>query len=354
FAEAAVALCPPATDGVIIRASFPEPMPRRRLVIIAPALRPLLIVLATGTIGFWLIDGVPLWDAFFLTVITVTRVGYRVVFPLSTAGLVLTVMVVVLGIGTVAYGVGEYFTTVRSNLARRRLMREIHRLSSHLIVCGYGRVGQNVTATLLDSGRQVLVVDKDEARVEQARRDGVVAALGDATQDDVMSSLGVEQAAGFLVTTGSDTDNLFIVLSARTLNPRMTIVARAGDAGNAAKFRRAGANRVVSPYEAGGRYMANCMVRPNLTEFLDRVTLAGVELWLEEIRVPEDREGRRTIAELDLPRRTGASLVAVSHSPGELITAPVPGTELGAGDVLIVLGTKDQLSQVERVVHHAG
>jgi len=328
-------------------------MPRRRLVLIAPALRPFLLVMVTGTIGYWLIEGVSLWDAFFMTVITVTTVGYREIFPLSVAGQALTVLVIVLGIGTVAYGVGEYFTTVRSNLARRRLMREVHRLSSHLIVCGYGRVGQNVTATLLDSGRQVLVVDKDEERVEQAHRDGVLAVLGDATQDEVMSTLGVEQAAGFLVTTGSDTDNLFMVLSARTVNPRMTIVARAGDAANASKFRRAGANRVVSPYEAGGRYMANCMVRPNLTEFLDRVTLAGVELWLEEIRVPEDLEGRRTIAELDLSHKTGASLVAVSHSPGELMTTPPPTTELGAGDVLIVLGTKEQLSQVERVVRHA-
>ncbi|MGE3616096.1 MAG: TrkA family potassium uptake protein, partial [Gemmatimonadales bacterium] len=272
------------------------------LLRVPPLLRPFLAVLAVGTIGYALIEGVPLWDAFFMTVITVTTVGYREIFPLSRAGQALTVVIVIFGIGTVVYGLGEYFSTVRINLGRHRLMQALERLTGHYIICGYGRVGQNVANTLRDAGRTVLVVDRDEARTAVAEQEGFLTLAGDATNDETLKQLGIERAIGFVVSTTSDSDNLFVVLSARTLNPKMMIVARAADAANAAKFRRAGADRVVSPYEAGGRYIANSMIRPNLTEFLDRVTLSGVELWLEEIVVPAGTPlAGRTIAEADLP-----------------------------------------------------
>jgi len=318
---------------------------------IPPPLRPFLVVLALGTIGYHLIEGASFWDAFYMTVISVTTVGYREVFPLSSAGEALTMVLIVVGLGTVAYGVGEYYTTFRTNLARRRLMRSVERLKDHYIVVGFGRVGENVAATLRDAGREVLVVDHTADRVEHARSLGLLAVEGDATQDETMRALGVDRAAGFVASTGGDAENLFIVLSARTMNPAMTIVARASDSGNAAKFRRAGASRVVSPYEAGGRFIANSLVRPNLTEFMEQVTLGGVELWLEEIAVGDQSplEGQ-TIATADLPGRTGATLVAMSRERGTLVAAPSPTTELTGADVLIVLGTKEQLAAVERLV----
>jgi voltage-gated potassium channel len=319
---------------------------------VPPLLRPFLLVLALGTVGYHLIEGAPYWDAFYMTVISVTTVGFREVFPLSTAGEALTIVLIVVGIGTVAYGVGEYYTTFRTNLTRRRLMRSVEHLNGHYVVVGFGRVGENVAVTLRDAGREVLIVDRSEERLEHARTLGFLAIEGDATQDEVMRALGVERAAGFVVSTGGDAENLFIVLSARTLNPAMVIVARASDSGNAAKFRRAGANRVVSPYEAGGRYIANSLVRPNLTEFMEKVTLAGVELWLEEIAVAEVSPlVGQTIGASDLPSRTGATLVAMSRERGTLMAAPAPTTSLATGDVLIVLGTKDQLAAVERLAH---
>ena len=322
----------------------------RLLQRIPPLLRPLLLVLAVGTVGYRVIEGAPLWDAFYMTVISVTTVGFGEVFPLSRAGQVLTVLIIVFGIGTVAYGLGEYFTTVRANLQTRRLMQAIDQLQHHYIVCGFGRVGQNVSQTLRDAGRTVLVVDQDPARVAAARADGFLAISGDATQDEIIGRLHVEEAQGLVVSTGGDAENLFIVLSARTLSPTVTIVARASDAANAAKFRRAGANRVVSPYEAGGRYMANSLVRPKLTEFLDQVTLAGVELWLDEIEVGASSSlAGGTVAAAEFPERTGATFVAISKQRGNLLAAPPPSTVIAAGDVLIMLGTKEQLVAVERL-----
>ncbi len=313
-------------------------------------IRPLLLVVVLGTIGYMIVEGASLLDALYMTIITVTTVGYREVFPLGPAGKILTMLVVLVGLGAVLFGMGEYFATIRNTLDKRGLMHAIERMSAHYIVCGFGRVGQNAALALRDAGRSVLVVEKDPVRVELARRDQFLVVEGDPTHDEVMQRLGVERAAGFVACTGSDPDNLFIVLSARTLNQKMHIVARAADAGSVAKFKRAGADRVVSPYEAGGRYMANSLVRPNLTEFLDRVTFGGVELWLEEIVVPPGSPlNGRTLGEVDVGQRTGASVIALHRKPADFMPAPSPSTRLLEGDALIALGTKDQLARVEQV-----
>lgn len=324
-------------------------MTRRRFAI-PHLIRPLLLVVVLGTLGYMIVEGASLLDALYMTIITVTTVGYREVFPLGPAGKILTMLVVLVGLGAVLFGMGEYFATVRNTLDKRGLMHAIERMSAHYIVCGFGRVGQNAALALRDAGRSVLVVEKDPARAVDARRDQFLVVEGDPTHDEVMQRLGVDRAAGFVACTGSDPDNLFIVLSARTLNQKMHIVARAADAGSVAKFKRAGADRVVSPYEAGGRYMANSLVRPNLTEFLDRVTLGGVELWLEEIVVPPGSPlAGRTIGEADVAQRTGASVIALHRKPADFMPSPAPTTRLLEGDALIALGTKDQLARVEQV-----
>lgn len=310
----------------------------------------MLLVIAAGTAGYMALERARFVDALYMTVITITTVGYREVFPLGTAGKVFTMVLVLVGLGSVLYGMGEYFTTVRVTLGKRGLMRTIEHLKDHHIVCGFGRVGENVAETLRDSGRDVLIAEKNPSRLAAARAAGFLAVDGDPTRDEVMHQLGVERAAGFVACTGSDPDNLYIVLSARTLNQRMHIVARAGDPGSVAKFTRAGADRVVSPYEAGGRYMANAMVRPNLTEFLDRVTLGGKELWLEEIKVPAGSPlVGRSVGEADVSGRTGASLIGLHRKPADFVVTPPPATRLAEGDVLIALGTKDQLARVEQV-----
>jgi voltage-gated potassium channel len=225
----------------------------------------------------------------------------------------------------------------------------IRNLQDHVIVCGYGRVGRSALNMLRESSDSVVVIDQDEALVSEVREQGIAAVWGDATRDDPLREAGIERAGGLIASAGNDADNLFIVLSARTLNPKLHIVARTVNPENEAKMQRAGADRVVSPYQIGGRQMANILSRPNVTEFLDFVTLdSGLELWLEELRIgPDSPLAGQTVVEANLRRKTGATLVALLRSSSGATLTPDESTRLEAGDELIVLGTRDQLARLE-------
>jgi voltage-gated potassium channel len=225
----------------------------------------------------------------------------------------------------------------------------IRNLQDHVIVCGYGRVGRSALNMLRESSDSVVVIDQDEALVSEVREQGIAAVWGDATRDDTLREAGIERAGGLIASAGNDADNLFIVLSARTLNPKLHIVARTVNPENEAKMQRAGADRVVSPYQIGGRQMANILSRPNVTEFLDFVTLdSGLELWLEELRIgPDSPLAGQTVVEANLRRKTGATLVALRRSSSGATLTPDESTRLEAGDELIVLGTRDQLARLE-------
>jgi voltage-gated potassium channel len=225
----------------------------------------------------------------------------------------------------------------------------IRNLQDHVIVCGYGRVGRSALNMLRESSDSVVVIDQDEALVSEVREQSIAAVWGDATRDDTLREAGIERAGGLIASAGNDADNLFIVLSARTLNPKLHIVARTVNPENEAKMQRAGADRVVSPYQIGGRQMANILSRPNVTEFLDFVTLdSGLELWLEELRIgPDSPLAGQTVVEANLRRKTGATLVALLRSSSGATLTPDESTRLEAGDELIVLGTRDQLARLE-------
>jgi len=227
----------------------------------------------------------------------------------------------------------------------------IKKLKDQVIICGYGRVGRSTIETLRESRRQIVVIDSDPERVVQAQEEGLIALEGDASQDEVLHDAGLAQAQSIIITTGEDSLNLFIVLSARTINPDLLIVARANNAINEVKLRRAGADRVVSPYQIGGQHMANIVVRPQVTDFFDVVTLkGGEELWIEDVVISERSPlAGNSVGEADIRRRTGVTLVALyrQHEGGN--TVPNAETRLEAGDQLLVLGTRDQLAALEKM-----
>ncbi|MCI0397563.1 MAG: potassium channel protein [Chloroflexi bacterium] len=328
---------------------------RRSLV---PVILLLTLVFGLGTAGYWLIEGWPLLDSFYMTAITLTTVGFSEVRPLSNDGRLFTIALLFLGVGTAAYGfsaVGEYVLAsgLGPRMRRRRMMRIINGLHDHVIVCGYGRVGRSAVATLLESQRKVVVVELQTRLVEELQELGVTVVHGDATRDETLRQAGIERATGLMVCGGSDADNLFIVLSARTLNSRLHIVARCVVSDNESKMRRAGADRVVSPYQIGGRHMANVLLRPHVTEFLDVVTLdSGLELWLEELLIaPDSSLAGQTAIEADLRRRTGVTLVALLRGSSRATLTPDENTRFEPGDELIVLGTREQLLNLERLAN---
>lgn len=308
------------------------------------------LLFAFGTAGYMLIEGWNAIDAFYMTAITLTTVGFGEVQTLTTYGRIFTVVLLVAGVTFVAYGLEYLLTANLGETWRQRRMRQtIENLENHVIVSGYGRVGQSAVASLLNSKRQVVVIEKDPEKTAEFDQLDLIYLIGDATRDEVLQQAGIERAWGMLICTGDDSRNLFIVLSARALNSNLYIVTRSIDAENDRKMRRAGANRVVSPYQIGGQHMANIVIRPHVTDFFDVVTLdGGIELWVEELIIGETSSlVGKTVGEANIRQETGVSIIALLRENHSSI--PKAHTILQAGDELIVVGTREQLTKLEKL-----
>lgn len=319
----------------------------------------ILAVFAAGTLGYMVLENYTFLEAFYMTAITLTTTGFGEVRPLSNAGRLFTIFLLFMGVGVLAFvlstTVDFLMGSFSGQLSRRRMQRTIDELKEHIIICGFGRVGSSSVAALQQSGYELVVIEREHELVRAAIEQGLLAIEGDGTSDDVLRAAGVERARGLLVSTGDDAVNLFVVLSARALNSELFIVARSSNPENERKMRQAGANRVVSPHRIGGQHMANILIRPRVTDFFDVVTLDnGQELWLEESVLDTDSTlCGRTLGEADIRRQTGVTVVAIVRREGGSTITPRAGTVMEAGDQLIVLGTRDQLTELEKLTRSA-
>jgi voltage-gated potassium channel len=227
-------------------------------------------------------------------------------------------------------------------------------MKNHVIVCGYGRVGESAVSSLAGGSREVVVVEQNPEKAALLEERGLLYIIGDATLDEVLLQAQVENASGLIVSMGHDSLNSFVVLSARALNESLHIVARSVDAINERKMLLAGANRVVSPYRIGGQHMANIMVRPQVTDFFDVVTLdGGIELWVEEQVISEQSSlVGKTVGEADIRRQTGVTVIAVYSQAERRAVMPRASTVLQTGDEMIVLGTRQQLTAMQQLAEN--
>jgi voltage-gated potassium channel len=316
----------------------------------------MVAVLIFGTLGYVIIERWSVLDSIYMASITLTTVGFGEIHPLSDAGRIFTIVLIFLGLITIAFGLsslGEYLVSsdLGPRLRRRRNERMITKMRDHVIVCGYGRVGRSAVGSLMESRKDVVIIDKDATITDEVRLIGLQVVHGDATSDDILRKAGIERADSLMICGGSDADNLFIVLSSRTMNPDLTIVARSVDPENESKMVRAGANRVISPYRIGGRFMASVLIRPGVTDFFQQVTLeSGLELWLEEMVIGRDSNlDGQTVFEADIRRATGVTMVGLlRHSSGETLI-PDASTSIEVGDVMIVIGTREQLAKLQQL-----
>lgn len=309
----------------------------------------LVAVTLLGTVGY-LFLGFPLLDALYQTVTTVATVGFREVRPLTPVGQVFTMVLIVVGVGTVLYNLGVILEALteghlRTYLERRRMDTTIANLRGHVIICGHGRVGRAAREHLVADGQQVVVVDNDPARLQELG-DGVPHLVGDVTDDEVLASAGIEHARALVAALETDADTVYVTLSARALRPDLVIVARARTAEAKDKMVLAGATRAVNPQGIGGRRMAAFALQPDVAEFLDVVMHDETfDFRIQQVRAePGSALAGRTLAELDLRERTGTQLLALRRGPGQPLEAnPSDATEIHADAVLIALGTPEEL-----------
>lgn len=322
-------------------------------------------VLAVGVLGYMLLEGWPFLDALYMTVITLGSVGFREVEPLDPLGILFTIALVIVGVASAAYigaTVVQYVVEGRIGgvLNRRKVRGMIDQLHAHVIICGYGRVGQAVAQELLHQGAPCLVVDSREDRVDAARAAGFLALCGDASQDEVLQAAGIARARSLVTAVDSDADNIYVTLSARVLAPSLHIIARAGDARAEAKLLRVGANRVLSPYTLAGQHLALLAVRSAVVDFVSSV-MSGTgpearpdpahELRLEHVVVSAGGQLRGTTpAQVRAWLHTGPTLLAVTTRAGQILTDfAAVAAPLEPGDMLIVIGTPAQLKKIEQL-----
>jgi voltage-gated potassium channel len=317
----------------------------------------LCITLLIGTTGFVLIEGYTWFEGFYMTLTTITTIGYQELRPLSHAGRIFNTFLILFGVSGLFLSFGAMTQTIielelQDLYNKRRKKRMIDRLQNHFIVCGFGRVGRNASYEMQRANASFVVIDRNEQRVAKASSAGMLAIVADATRDDDLREAGVLRASGLIAALPSDAENLFIILSAKTLNPRLTVVTRASEEEAGEKLRRAGADTVFTPYTMAGRQLADALLRPHVVEFLDfAASNTASRVSTEQLCVaPKTAFAGKTLGQLSDLRNSGVIVLAIRNQRGETIFNPPAESEIAAGDFLIVMGEQPGLQKLEQIL----
>ncbi len=317
----------------------------------------LFSIIAYGVIGYRVIEGMSFFDALYMTVITISTVGFQEVKPLSGAGRLLTITIISGGITTAAYTIGTLVRSlvegeIKKMFGRRKVEKKISEMNNHYIICGYGRIGRLVCSELRDYGMDLVVIENNPQSVEVMESDRIPYLPLDATMDDTLMKAGIMKARGIVTAVGSDADNVFITLTARGLRPDIFILARASDEKNEMKLNRAGATRVVSPYLIGGKRMAQVLIRPTVVDFIDVAVSDGhLGLQMEECRIQSNSNlAGKNLVESGLRKDYGVIIVLIKKHSGAMIFNPQPGEVLEGNDILVVLGKKEDMKRMGDVI----
>jgi voltage-gated potassium channel len=311
-------------------------------------------VIVAGTSGYMIIEGWGFTDALYMTVITIATVGFQEVHKLSNAGRIFTIFLIMGGVAGAGYTLGRivefmiegYFTDMWGG---RTMRKRIDQLNNHYIVCGFGRVGEQVAREFKRQGAPFIVLDNNPAVQKYLDEEDVLYIQGDASDEKVLKDAGIEKAKGLVSVVDSDADNVYVTLTARALRPDLFIIARANMESASYKLKRAGANRVISPYSLGGRRIASMVLKPIVSDFLDTVMHGeDMELQLSELKIePGSPLGDKTVKEADIRQNSGAMVLSIYRQSGVFDSDLHSDTRIGEGDKLIVIGTREQLDKLE-------
>ena len=320
----------------------------------------LVLVIGVGTLGYSIIEGWSAFDSLYMTVITLATVGFREVHELSTEGKTFTILLIIFGAGIIAYSIGSLIQfmvegQLQKILGRRKVEKTISKLQGHTIICGYGRIGNRICSEFTGRPVPFVVVEKDPELCEKLNEEGFLYVRGDATDDDTLIAAGIRQAKALITAVTSDTENVYITLTARGLNPDLFILARSGEKGSEKKLRRAGATKVISPYAIGASRMAQAVLRPSVVDFIEIATAGqNLELQMEEIRVSAGSTlVSQNLANSGIRRDWGIIIVGIKKSDGKMTFNPASTTIIEAGDILITLGEVTSIAKLEEVARGA-
>jgi voltage-gated potassium channel len=316
----------------------------------------LSIILVFGTSGYMLIEDSNLTDAIYMTAISITTVGFSEVIPLSPVGKYFTIILVFGGVGLFLFIVSLITQAMiegglQTYLGRRHMEKQLSVLKDHYIVCGFGRIGKVISKILHENRRTFVIIENDPEEVKVIEELGYLVLQGDSTSDDVLQKAHIDEAKALIAVTSSDADNVYVILSARVLNPNIYILARSsGKKGAESKLLRSGANKVFSPYEIGARRMAQSLVRPTVIDFIDLTVHDGeLGLRLEELRVSDKATfANKSLLESGIRSEYDLIVVAIKREKGEMLFNPNPGTDILPGDILVVLGEHDNIQGLEK------
>lgn len=317
----------------------------------------LLMLVSVGTSGFMVIEKWSFLDALYMTVITLGTVGFKEIHDLSDTGKIFTMLMIVVGVSVIGYIVGSlaqimFEGQIQRIVGRKRVEKMIDALKDHYIICGFGRIGSLICKEFKANDLPFVIVEKSSETAEKLDEEGYLHMRGDATLDESLLKAGIKRAKGLISVVTSDTENVYITLTARGLNPDLYILARSGEEGSDIKLKRAGANKVVSPYSIGGSRMAQSILRPNVVDFIEIATGSEhMDLQMEEIAIPDHSAFvGETLVSSGFRKEIGVIIVGIKKSHGKMVFNPHSQSKIEGGDTLIVLGEPQSIAKLEDLV----
>ena len=314
-------------------------------------------IVALGTCGYYFVENMPIFEAFYMTIITISTVGFAEVIPLSQTGRAITVIIIILGITVGAYTIGVLVRALVEGelvqiLGRRKVQKQVSGLKNHFIICGFGRIGRIVCSELANDQVDFVVIEQEASVIEHIEARKYLYLEMDATTEEALKKAGIMEAKGIVTAVNSDANNVFITMTAKSLRPDVFILARASEEKNEPKLFRAGANRVVSPYLIGGRRIAQMLKKPTVVDFVDIAMMGShLGLMMEEAKIGEKSSLiGKNLVESNLRKDYGVIIVAIKKQSGDMVFNPTPSEELEAGDVIVVLGKREDLKRMNAVL----
>lgn len=322
------------------------------LIRIGIATTVLVVIFALGSLGYHFIEGMSFFDGFYMTFITITTIGFSEIKNLSDSGRILTMVTFVMGIGVISYIASQTTQLLfESELFRLRAMKkQLDKAENHYIICGYGRIGHRIAEVLKEAGIPLVIVENREESIERVRDDRILYVEGNAQEENVLKEAGVERARGLICALSKDQDNVFVTLIARELNEDIFILVRTNERSNTRKIYRAGADKVISPYEIGADRMANVILRPHVDQFIDRITGGEQDHVFDEVKVFEGADmAGQTLAEAKIRQKYFVVIIAIVPEENQgILFNPGSDDVINIGDSLIVLGDVDRIESLRR------